>query len=140
GTLIPFCVADKACVAYGEEIYRLPVGAEASALPEALLCYMESGIFEEQAVEWNTQGADLTRPGVYEIEGSVDGLTVKALLVVGWDLDGDGKESISDVTVLLNHLSGAEGALIKEATADLDGDGKESISDVTALLNYLSGN
>lgn len=140
GTLIPFCVSDKACIAYSDEIYRLPVDADASALPEELLCYMASGDYADLAVEWNTEKADFTRPGVYEIEGSVDGLTVKALLVVGWDLDGDGKESISDVTVLLNHLSGAEGALIKEATADLDGDGKESISDVTALLNYLSGN
>ena len=70
----------------------------------------------------------------------MDGLTVKALLVVGRDLDGDGRESISDVTALLNHLAGVEGVLTEGATADLDGDGEESIKDVNALLSLLAGN
>lgn len=140
GTLIPFCVSDKACIAYSDEIYRLPVDADASALPEELLCYMASGDYADLAVEWNTEKADFTRPGVYEIEGSVDGLTVKALLVVGQDLDGDGRESISDVTALLNHLAGVEGVLTEGATADLNGDGEESIKDVNALLSLLAGN
>lgn len=140
GTLIPFCVADKPCIAYNDEIYRLPVDADASALPKELLCYMESGDYADLAVEWNTEEVDFTCPGVYEIEGSVDGLTVKALLVVGWDLNGDGIESIFDVTVLLDHLAGRGGMLTEKASADLDGDGRESIKDVNALLSLLAGN
>lgn len=50
------------------------------------------------------------------------------------DMDGDGKVSISDVTVLIDYLlSGGSGS----AGADCNQDGKVSIDDVTTLIDYL---
>ncbi len=139
GTVIPFCVIDKACVALTEEAYRLPVGADASALPETVYCYMESGVFANVAVEWNTEEVDFTCPGVYRITGEAEDLTVQVLLAIGNDFDGDGDENISDVTVLLSYLAGNEDVLAHPVSPDVNGDGEVSISDVTALLGYLAG-
>lgn len=52
------------------------------------------------------------------------------------DVNGDGKNTISDVTELLNVLA-LDNA---EERFDIDGDGIVDIRDVTALLNFLSGN
>ncbi|MBQ7847022.1 MAG: NPCBM/NEW2 domain-containing protein [Clostridia bacterium] len=140
GTVIPFCTADKACIAYPSESYRVAVDSDASVLPETVYCYMESGVFTDVAVEWNTEQVDFTRPGVYEIEGEALGITVKVLLVVGNDLDGDGQVSIGDVTALLNYLAGNEAAIAQIVAApDINDDGQVTIGDVTALLNYLAG-
>ena len=51
-----------------------------------------------------------------------------------YDIDKDGSCTITDVTVLLNALSGVQ----EIDGGDVDADGVRNISDVTALLNYLS--
>lgn len=56
-----------------------------------------------------------------------------------FDLNRNGTVDISDVTGLLNYLSGLSGTIAEGANPDLTDDGTVDISDVTALLNYLSG-
>ncbi len=51
-------------------------------------------------------------------------------------VNNDTYVDISDVTALLNHLSGANTPV--GPGADADGDGVSSIMDVTKLLNYLT--
>ena len=55
------------------------------------------------------------------------------------DLDGSGKMTIGDVTVLLDHLAGEQVQFAPYATPDVNGDGAVTIGDVTALLDHLSG-
>lgn len=62
-----------------------------------------------------------------------------------YDLNGDGKVNIADVTALQLRISGDNGNWndTYEKRADINGDGKVNINDVTALQNYLmnqSGN
>lgn len=52
------------------------------------------------------------------------------------DLNFDGLINITDVTILLNHLSSQDAA--DNAAFDIDESGASSISDVTALLDLLS--
>ena len=52
------------------------------------------------------------------------------------DIDGDGKNTISDVTGLLNILSSGNA----EERFDINGDGGVDICDITVMLNLLSGN
>ena len=56
------------------------------------------------------------------------------------DVDGNGKVSIDDVTVLIDYLLSGSGD-INMTNADIDGNGNISIDDVTSLIDYLlSGN
>ena len=56
------------------------------------------------------------------------------------DVDGNGKVSIDDVTVLIDYLLAGSGD-IDLNNADIDGNGNISIDDVTSLIDYLlSGN
>ena len=52
-----------------------------------------------------------------------------------YDLDGNGEINITDVTVLLNVLTGSGSAA---RSCDLDGNGEVNIGDVTVLLNVLA--
>ena len=54
------------------------------------------------------------------------------------DINDDGLLNISDVSELLNILSGAGNADMQKC--DINGDGTLNISDVSELLNILSGN
>ncbi len=54
-----------------------------------------------------------------------------------YDIDGSGTADITDVTVLLSALSGADVAM-KEGAGDINDDGEMNIQDVTALLSYLA--
>ena len=56
----------------------------------------------------------------------------------GFDPDGSGVVDISDVTALLDWLSGSRGSVADGVSTDLNGDGDTSIEDVTALLDALS--
>ena len=67
-------------------------------------------------------------------------LTVTAFAAESkYDLNGDGKVSISDVTALQLRLSGnrSNWTDVYEKRADINGDGKIDINDVTALQNIL---
>jgi hypothetical protein len=55
--------------------------------------------------------------------------------VIRGDVDGDGKVSIDDVTVLIDMLLGGTGA--GNVAADCDLDGKVNIDDVTVLIDRL---
>ena len=55
------------------------------------------------------------------------------------DLDGSGAVTISDVTLLLNGISGKEVVFAPFSDPDVDGDGRVTISDVTFLLNRIAG-
>ena len=56
------------------------------------------------------------------------------------DVDGNGKVSIDDVTMLIDYLLAGTGD-INMTNADIDGNGNISIDDVTSLIDYLlSGN
>lgn len=56
-----------------------------------------------------------------------------------YDLNGDGKVSISDVTALQLRITGNTDnwSDIYESRADIDGDGTVNINDVTALQKYI---
>ena len=67
-------------------------------------------------------------------------LTVTAFAAESnYDLNGDGKVSVSDVTALQLRLSGNRSNWTDayEKRADINGDGKININDVTALQNIL---
>ena len=57
-----------------------------------------------------------------------------AALLLG-DVDGDGRVSIDDVVMLIDHLLGD--SPIDEQNADIDGNGKISIDDVVGLIDLL---
>lgn len=71
-----------------------------------------------------------------DLEGSA---TVKMQKGDPLDLDGSGKVTIGDVTLLLDHLAGKSAEFSSYATPDINKDGKVTIGDVTALLDHLSG-
>ena len=54
------------------------------------------------------------------------------------DVNGDGKVSIKDVTILISYLLN-ESTPIVFVNADISGDGKISIKDVTLLISLLLG-
>ena len=67
-------------------------------------------------------------------------LTVTAFAAESnYDLNGDGKVSVSDVTALQLRISGNRSNWTDayEKRADINGDGKIDINDVTALQNIL---
>lgn len=71
--------------------------------------------------------------------GRANGKIVLGEAVNNYDLNNDGKVNISDVTALLDYLSGNMSAIAANANADFNGDKNINISDVTVLLDYLSG-
>ena len=52
------------------------------------------------------------------------------------DVDHDGQVNIADVTALIDHLLGGNGAVCTTC-ADVDGDGEVNIADVTILIDRL---
>ena len=60
-------------------------------------------------------------------------------VVIG-DVDGDGKVSIKDVSVLIDHLLGAETEIFIAANADMNGDNAITIADVSKLIDQLLAN
>ena len=59
--------------------------------------------------------------------------------VIG-DVDGDGKVSIKDVSVLIDHLLGTETESFIAANADMNGDNAITIADVSKLIDQLLAN
>ncbi len=53
------------------------------------------------------------------------------------DLNGDGKRTIADVTLLINYLLSHNASAIILEAADVNQDGNKNISDVTTLINLL---
>ncbi len=78
-----------------------------------------------QAAQWLRQRANY----IYE--------KVKAECVFAGDVDGDGKISIADVTLLINYLLSGDVDSINMDNSDMDGDGDIDINDVTSLINNL---
>ena len=78
-----------------------------------------------QAAQWLRQRAN----HIYE--------KVKAECVYPGDVDGDGKISIADVTLLINYLLSGDADSINMNNSDMDGDGDIDINDVTSLINNL---
>ena len=62
---------------------------------------------------------------------------MKAECVYPGDVDGDGKISIADVTLLINYLLSGDADSINMNNSDMDGDGDIDINDVTSLINNL---
>lgn len=54
------------------------------------------------------------------------------------DVNGDGKVTIADVTVLQKYLTGME-VLIVDVNADVNGDGKVTVADATYIQKVLAG-
>ena len=72
--------------------------------------------------------------GLAEALGS-GAVTVKFVLAITGDVNGDGELSIGDVTALINVLLSGNAA--GNPSADVNGDGEAGIGDVTALINIL---
>ena len=72
--------------------------------------------------------------GLAEALGS-GAVTVKFVLAITGDVNGDGELSIGDVTALINVLLSGNAA--GNPSADVNGDGEAGIGDVTALINML---
>lgn len=53
------------------------------------------------------------------------------------DVDGDGRVTITDVTVLIDYLLSGNTSGISLENADCDQDGRVTITDVTTLIDYL---
>jgi hypothetical protein len=53
------------------------------------------------------------------------------------DIDGDGKVSIKDTSILIDYLLMGDDATYYSGSADVNGDGNVSISDVIALIDQL---
>ena len=69
---------------------------------------------------------------------TVNGVIVVSDVVYG-DVNGDGRITASDVTMLLQYLAEWDvGDSINLANADVNGDGRITASDVTLLLQYLA--
>ena len=51
----------------------------------------------------------------------------------------DGKVDITDVTALIDYLSGSDASAIDVEAADVDGNNGTTIADVTALIDLLMG-
>lgn len=58
---------------------------------------------------------------------------------VAGDVDGDGRVTIADVTVLIDYLLTGDSNSINPETADVDGDGKITVADITALIDIILG-
>lgn len=57
------------------------------------------------------------------------------------DVNGDGKVTLTDVSVLKNYLTGQQVSKFNEINADMNGDGNVSITDLSLLKNAIvSGN
>ena len=56
------------------------------------------------------------------------------------DVDGDGRISIDDITILIDYLVTGDASQINLDAADVDHDGVIKIDDVTALIDYMLGN
>ena len=56
------------------------------------------------------------------------------------DVDGDGRISIDDVTILIDYLVTGDNVTIDPTKADVDHDGIVKIDDVTLLIDYLLNN
>ena len=129
-------------------------GEEANDVLLQLFKVNSDTLLYEATVEGNTAEYCFTdvASGVYTLRVSKEKHVAREYLVVVnsgdveldakiylmGDLDGDGSVTISDVTTVLNVLSGS-GALQQDIEGDLDGDGSMTISDVTKLLTVLSG-
>jgi hypothetical protein len=73
-----------------------------------------------------------------EVESSCT-VTVPGDVAPG-DVNNDGKVSLSDLMLVLNHVSGKKyltGDAIE--AADVDGNGKVNLQDLMKILNYVSG-
>ena len=57
--------------------------------------------------------------------------------VMAGDMDGDGSVTVSDLRLLLQHISGMD--VILNAPGDVNGDGTTDIGDAVRLLKYLVG-
>ena len=62
------------------------------------------------------------------------------LNVIKGDVNGDGRLTITDVTVLIGYLLGQNSPEFVIEAADVNGDSKISITDVTVLINDLLSN
>ena len=57
------------------------------------------------------------------------------------DVNGDGTDNVTDVTLLVNHILGVQDENVVVKNLDINGDKMVSVSDVTALVNIiLNGN
>ena len=57
--------------------------------------------------------------------------------ITAGDINGDGRISISDVSMLTNYLLGKNPENFNSEAADVNGDGRISISDISKLVNQL---
>ena len=55
------------------------------------------------------------------------------------DVNMDGKVDITDVTALIDYLSGSDASAVDVEAADVDGNNGTTIADVTALIDLLMG-
>ena len=55
------------------------------------------------------------------------------------DVDGDGKVTLSDVTLIMKYIANWKGVDIDEVEADLNGDGYVNLTDVTAMMKKIAG-
>ena len=78
-----------------------------------------------QAVDWFRQRANR----IFQ--------RLKTLHLINGDLDGDGRVSINDITILIDYLiNGGTNSYI-EMVADMNGDNVVNIADLTALIDVL---
>ena len=56
------------------------------------------------------------------------------------DVNGDGQISVTDVTMLVNHILGYQDDLFIINNADVSGDGAVTVTDVTSLVNLILNN
>ena len=105
-----------------------PERAEGSSYEIALTFYNGQPAYTMDA---NGRAEDILCAGAF-------GTTVTLTGADPYDLDRSGSCTISDVTLLLDCLSGGA-TLPAGVSGDLDHSGSVSINDVTALLDHLSG-
>jgi hypothetical protein len=67
-----------------------------------------------------------------------EGWTPPTPTLIG-DVNMDGKVDITDVTALIDYLSGSDASAIDVEAADVDGNNGTTIADVTALIDLLMG-
>ena len=67
-----------------------------------------------------------------------EGWTPPTPTLIG-DVNMDGKVDITDVTALIDYLSGSDASAVDVEAADVDGNNGTTIADVTALIDLLMG-
>ena len=66
--------------------------------------------------------------------------TVTVKIIVPGDTDGNGKVTVNDAVMTINHILGVENENFVAAAADLDGNGTITVNDVVIMINnYILG-